>query len=41
MFQMWLNLKMPVLNGIELGKVLRKQFPQMIIVYISSYQEFY
>ena len=36
-----LDVKMPGINGIELGKLLRKQFPQVIIIYASAYPEFY
>lgn len=36
-----LDVKMPKINGLELGQMLRKKFPQIIIVYVSSYPEFF
>lgn len=34
------DIKMPVMNGIELGKKLREEYPTIKIVFLSGYDEF-
>ncbi len=36
-----LDVKMQGMNGIELGQHLRKMYPEVIIVYVSSYPEYF
>ncbi len=36
-----LDVQMPGLNGLELGALLRKKYPDVIIVYVSSYPEYF
>lgn len=36
-----LDVHMPEMNGLELGRTLRKYHPDIIIVYVSSYPEYF
>lgn len=36
-----LDVQMPGMNGLELGVELRKAYPEVIIVYVSSYPEYF
>lgn len=36
-----LDVQMPGLNGLKLGALLRKKYPDVIIVYVSSYPEYF
>ncbi len=35
----FLDVGMPKMNGIELGKRLRELFPELVLVYISAYDD--
>lgn len=35
-----LDVEMPQMNGIELGKELRKIYPDMVIIYVTSYKQY-
>lgn len=35
-----LDVEMPGMNGIELGKRLRKIYPEMILIYITGYEQY-
>jgi len=36
-----LDVRMPGMNGLELGVLLRKKYPDVIIIYVSSYPEYF
>ncbi|MEG0034890.1 MAG: LytTR family DNA-binding domain-containing protein [Bacilli bacterium] len=36
----FLDIEMPQINGLELGKILRKKYPDCIIIYISSHDSY-
>ena len=36
----FLDVDMPGKNGIEIGKILRETFPQMIIIFVTSHPEY-
>ncbi|MEG0269318.1 MAG: LytTR family DNA-binding domain-containing protein [Clostridia bacterium] len=36
----FLDIDMPVMNGLELASILRRQYPQLIIIFVTSYIEY-
>lgn len=36
----FLDIEMPQINGLDLGKILRQKFPNCILIYISSYDDY-